>query len=112
MYEWGKVMKLCKKCGETKEYGEFHKMTKSSDGLQHWCKVCLNSHNNLMIELRKKNGPTVTRTSKTCQRCKNLKPVSQFAKKTGAADGYVSYCKPCWVIKIRGYQIKAKNNGR
>ena len=105
-------MKYCTKCGETKEFKDFHKMTRSKDGLQNWCKVCLRGANKVLYASYSKNGPTIVRTSKTCQRCKSIKPVSQFAKKGSSADGYTPYCKPCWVIKIRGYQIKAKNNGR
>lgn len=105
-------MKICKNCGESKEYNEFHKRKKSKDGLQAWCKICLRADNKRMEAFRYKNGPTIIRTSKTCQRCKSIKPVSQFAKKGSSADGYTPYCKPCWVIKITEYQRKAKSNGR
>jgi hypothetical protein len=105
-------MKYCSKCGETKEYSEFHKMTRSKDGHQNWCKICLRADNKRMIDFRYKNGPTIVRESKTCQRCNMIKPVSQFAKKKSSADWYTSYCKPCWVIIIRGYQVKGKTNGR
>jgi len=33
-------MKHCNKCGETKEYTQFSKKTKSKDGLQDHCKAC------------------------------------------------------------------------
>lgn len=35
--------KVCTKCGETKEHGEYHKQSKSRDGLKPWCKTCSNS---------------------------------------------------------------------
>jgi hypothetical protein len=101
-------MKLCKNCGVSKEYTEFHKRSKSKDGLQAWCKVCLLADNRRMDKIRYKNGPTIIRDAKVCQRCMTKKPVSQFPKKGSSADGYAPYCKPCWVIKIRGYQLKGK----
>ncbi|MHC4508364.1 MAG: hypothetical protein ACYTAO_05310 [Planctomycetota bacterium] len=32
--------KLCRKCGEWKAEGEFHKNASRSDGLARWCKIC------------------------------------------------------------------------
>jgi len=101
-------MKYCSKCEETKENVEFHKRSSSIDGLQAWCKICLRADNRRMEAFRYKNGPTIKRDAKTCQRCNNIKPVSQFPRKNSSADGFASYCKPCWVIKIQGYQRKSK----
>ena len=33
--------------------------------------------------------------SKPCSRCKQIKPVTEFNKKTGAKSGYNSACRPC-----------------
>jgi hypothetical protein len=101
-------MKLCTKCEVIKESSEFHKRLIAKDGLQSWCKICLRADNKRMEGNRYKNGPSIIRDAKVCQRCMTKKPVSQFPKKGSSADGYASYCKPCWVIKIRGYQLKGK----
>jgi hypothetical protein len=57
---------------------------------------------------RIESGPTIIRTSKVCAKCWNLKPVSQFSKYRGSADGFVSYCKPCWVVITQKAQAKQK----
>jgi hypothetical protein len=38
-------MKNCSKCGVTKDSTEFHKKTKSADGLQGYCKSCIKDTN-------------------------------------------------------------------
>lgn len=101
-------MKVCTKCNIEKESTEFHKRSGSKDSLQSWCKICLRADNRRMEAFRYRNGPTIIRDAKVCQRCMNKKPISQFPKKRSSADGYASYCKPCWVIKITQYQKKAK----
>ena len=34
-------MKICSKCGKTKEFSEFYKSQGEKDGLQYYCKVCV-----------------------------------------------------------------------
>jgi hypothetical protein len=33
-------MKKCSKCGETKDFTEFHNNKRTKDGKHYWCKVC------------------------------------------------------------------------
>lgn len=51
--------KYCPKCRRTKNVGEFYKSKTKDDGLQSYCRVCLNK----MIELtgRKRNIITIFR---------------------------------------------------
>lgn len=101
-------MKKCSNCGETKEYSEFHKRSNGKDGLQVWCKVCLLADNRRMYAHRYKNGPTIIRESKVCNDCNLKKPINQFYKKNSSADGYGSYCKPCWVKRVQKSTRKTK----
>jgi 5-methylcytosine-specific restriction endonuclease McrA len=39
--------------------------------------------------------PLQARTAKHCARCKNVKPLTDFAKSRSTADGLTAYCKPC-----------------
>lgn len=90
--------KTCRNCKVDKDTIEFYKMTSGPDGLQNWCKPCMISHNNAKAKERKANGPTIIRDAKVCQDCNTRKPINQFYVKRGhSADGYGSYCKPCWV---------------
>jgi len=38
-------MKLCRKCGEVKDEGQFNRTKRSKDGLQQWCKICKKQYN-------------------------------------------------------------------
>jgi hypothetical protein len=101
-------VKFCNNCGETKEYSEFYKRTKSPDGYQHWCRICLLADNKRMAESRYKNGPTIIRDSKVCRDCGLKKPINAFYRKKSSADGRGSYCAPCWSKRVQGYVKKAK----
>jgi hypothetical protein len=106
--------KFCNKCEQAKELSAFGKRTNAKDGLQNWCRECLNKANKDKAMSRGKTGPTVIRTFKTCSRCDDTKPISQFYKKNKySADGYGNLCKPCWSVRIKGYQKKylAKSRG-
>lgn len=52
-------MKLCPKCGVTKDESEFHKHSKRPDGLQYFCKMCRAKQKAEYIrrpEIRKRNA--------------------------------------------------------
>lgn len=51
-------MKECKKCGEVKEYSDFHKDKNLTDGYKKWCAVCANTYNK---SKRKEHGSNRTR---------------------------------------------------
>lgn len=38
-------MKTCSKCGDSKPFDQFNKMTASADGRQRWCKACIAARN-------------------------------------------------------------------
>jgi|688.fasta_scaffold10547_13 hypothetical protein len=54
-------MKKCGKCQNIKDYTEFNKRTKSSDGLANMCRVCNSAY---LKEYGKKNRTTLTLTVK------------------------------------------------
>lgn len=104
------MTKYCNKCNTDKDTTEFSKRTASSDGLQIWCRKCLNTANKKRSEHRGLKGYAIVRDSKTCTLCGQTKPISQFyTKRKYSADGYGSNCKPCWTKRISEYQKKAKN---
>lgn len=37
-------MKTCTKCRETRPESQFQKATRSADGLQSWCRLCMNKY--------------------------------------------------------------------
>ena len=43
-------MKKCSQCGETKNEEEFYRSAKHKDGLQHYCKPCINTKNKTHLQ--------------------------------------------------------------
>lgn len=101
-------MYRCPSCKEHKPESEFHRSSSIKRGFAYYCKVCQNAMSKKKREDRVLNGPTIIRTSKVCAKCWNLKPISQFSKYRGSADGHVSYCKPCWVKITQKAQAKQR----
>lgn len=100
--------KLCKNCGIEKDVSMFSKRSMSKDKLQIQCRVCLNAKNKENAEKRGLEGYSIKRTSKRCNLCGDTKPIGQFhIKRKYSADGYGSYCKPCWSV-----YVKDKKNAR
>lgn len=90
--------KFCTKCQTDKDVSEYYKLSKSEGGLQNWCKLCMNANYAYNKNKRLTNGPSIIRDAKVCRDCNTRKPINQFHIKRGhSADGYGSYCKPCWV---------------
>jgi hypothetical protein len=98
----------CPDCKESKPESDFHRSSTLKRGFGYYCKPCQNAMSRKKRNDRKENGPTVIRTSKVCAKCWNLKPVSQFGVNRGASDGFVSYCKPCWVGITQKAQARQK----
>lgn len=94
-------MKRCYKCNTEKPMDDFAKRTMSPDGKQLWCRLCMNTRNTANAKQRTENGPTIIRNSKTCRQCLSEKPIGQFYVKRNSADGYGSYCKPCWARRVQ-----------
>ena len=101
----------CPRCDEFKLLDEYHNSKHTANGRQYYCKPCQNELSKIKREHRKTHGPTVIVDAKVCAKCKNKKPVSQFPIKRDAADGYVSYCKPCWLIITRKAQQRQRQKG-
>ena len=106
------MLKKCPRCKETKPYADYHKSKHTKRGIQSYCRACMNTENERQRQIRIKNGPTIKRDSKECQRCHNIKPISQFSARNDGPDGHSSYCKPCWVIITRAAQMRQVDRQR
>lgn len=90
-------MKTCKICNETKPLTEFHKDKSKADGLNFYCKPC---HIAKQKEYMKRPPKGLiprqwNKDGKTCSRCKEIKPVTEFHKSTNYYDGLDKRCKQC-----------------
>lgn len=104
------ILYKCTHCKIEKPRSDYHNASRIKRGFAYYCKVCQNGMTKKKREERLENGPTVIRDSKVCFKCKNLKPVSQFSKNAGSADGYTSYCKPCWVAITQKAQARQRKS--
>lgn len=87
-------MKRCRKCGQTKPLGDFHRRKDTASGTRAHCKACVRSEN------RSRNASyaqlAVTVDQKRCTVCKEIRPSSRFAKTTkNRTDGLRSECLDC-----------------
>lgn len=104
------MMYKCPRCLESKPQSEFHRSSTVKRGFQYYCKPCQNELNRIKREYRKQHGPSIIISDKVCAKCNNRKPISQFPIKRDASDGYVSYCKPCWVKITKLAQARQKKS--
>ena len=104
--------KTCPDCNEVKAYSEYYKSNILKNGIVTYCKKCTNKRNKKEREYRKETGPTIFRESKECQKCNNIKPISQFVISRSSCDGYGSYCKPCWLNITKAAQLRAKERSK
>ena len=103
------MSKYCGKCKTLKENESFYKLSTSKDKMQNWCKVCMDISNKANKEKRLIEGPSIIRDAKVCCDCNTRKPINQFHVKRGySADGYGSYCRPCWLKRTVKNQKNAQ----
>lgn len=101
--------KVCQKCKVDKDISHYYKQTSAADGLQHWCKDCMNANNKANKDKRLVEGYSMIRDAKVCADCNTRKPINQFHVKRGySADGYGSYCRECWLKRTVASQKRAK----
>ena len=79
----GNNTKLCKKCKEVKSVEDFYRLNKNKDGLQHYCKICLN-------EMKKKY-------EKQCLTCNNSFTTSEKNAKfcSRKCMSFTNHCIHC-----------------
>jgi len=81
--------KVCSKCGIEKVADDFHKWSRSPDGLQTECKDC---HNGRYTPIYPRDETIV---EKVCSECGETKLASQFYDNPGVQSGIYAACKVC-----------------
>jgi len=92
-------MKNCCACKESLLETEFHKCSKSIDGLQGMCKKCTKEYNNSRVFKTKEDKDR----KKKCSRCKQYKPATLefFHTHKRSTDGMSYLCLECTRIISR-----------
>lgn len=115
-------MKICTQCKSEKPVTDFYVRNASKSGLSGICKNCNNSR---CKNVRDKNqaafveGGSVFPDEKTCTKCNETLPVSQYCKHSGSKDGLKNWCRSCNSesnkardATLEGALRKLMNNGR
>jgi len=100
---FAKEMKRCSRCLRIKSLSGFHR---DKDNWGSWCKACVSEDARRRKGQEKRervNTPTPSGT-KTCSKCGEAKPYSEFYKDSGTPNGYRYQCKDC----VKAYDATCK----
>lgn len=91
--------KVCTKCNEDKDLGDFYRNKRYRDGHQSLCKVCDLADQKLRRAEKPKKpkfkpDPINPKDNKVCCKCKQEKPKSEFSK-SSTKDGLEPRCGTC-----------------
>lgn len=83
--------KRCPRCGQVKPVGEFHKKSKSKDGLQTYCKICQSeiSHEQAMKRTEERRAKAASRETATPPNLNNTQsanPLERFTPRELIAE--------------------------
>lgn len=128
--------KECRTCNEVKAVSEFTKNKRNKDGLNYECKACAKTRRKAWEEAnpgkreeynrtayrKRKYGvirPELTRKKeleaigmKECSHCHQVKPINEFYKENGAADGHAHRCKECAIEVVKASYERNKEKVR
>ena len=95
-------MKICTKCKEEKELGQFGKSNRTKNGLQNHCKKCLSVQ---ATENKLKRAPNIKPDEgyKTCSKCNVKKHVDEFYLNPNLFMGVHSECITCTKNKVNSW---------
>lgn len=106
--------KICKTCKTLKSINEFNKAPGNKDGYNNSCKACKKEYTKKYHEKQKvineKTG--ISTESKTCPKCKKIKPADCFYKNKSSKTGLASFCKSCSSLKGKEWNQKNKERLR
>ena len=97
------MKKLCKFCGEKKEYSEFHKDKSKQDGHSNKCKACMSKYHfdNYIYSKKPYTKRRRDENGKECPQCGEYLEYSEYNKNKRMKDGYAYYCRECYCEMIK-----------
>lgn len=89
-------MKTCKKCLESKSFGDFQKNKNTEDGLQFHCKIC------------RRGPPTLKATcTQSCSRCRVVLTEGNARHRGGKrANEFRCYCRLCDAVVTKNRYLR------
>ena len=92
----GDLMKKCSACFIEKPVTEFYVANHTPSGRQSMCIPCYKAYFKQWRANRLSASQSEFPQSKTCQKCRQEKPLSQFGKRSVSKDKKMYMCKVCW----------------
>ena len=91
-----RISKCCTKCGVDKGMDEYFTDKTRGDGKVSQCKTCRREYSQQVKNKNKEEPVQVEEgTMKTCRKCTEEKPITEFYKENITKSGYKSICKVC-----------------
>ncbi|MPY50168.1 recombination endonuclease VII [Streptomyces sp. K1PN6] len=102
-------MKRCVRCGEYKPRTAFARKRSNLDGLQRHCRDCATNYH-CRAQEPPVLGPddNVLEGHKRCRGCGEVKPHSEWHRKSSAPDGLASRCKACKAAVAPAQHLRRK----
>lgn len=105
--------KQCGRCGEVKAAKHFSINRASKDGLFRVCRPCASiviyGYRHKPDPVPEEYGPPIPPAERTCSRCKETLPISQFSTNVGTKSGYHSHCRSCQKARRESLGVAAKS---
>lgn len=108
--------KTCLRCGKHKAWAEYRRQASAGDGHQTYCRACANVYER---ECDERNAEAVKaryaeklarevdrKTTKTCRKCGQERPLLEFYAARSTADGRANHCMPCAKAYQREWRAK------
>ena len=96
--------KRCARCQQDKPVSQFYRAVATPYGLRGDCKACSAAKCRAQRAANKLLPRDRAGTSKRCDQCRNVFPVSNFHRDAGSTDGLYRYCRPCGKIHARAHR--------
>ena len=110
--------KLCSRCKQWKYYSEFHKNSRTKDGLSGWCKKCekkstgyKRKSDRKYIRYEDRHRVVNGQKEKLCSKCEKWKAENQFVRDRSNRDGLGAWCRAC-SYKTNGKSHRLKKSMR
>jgi len=87
--------KTCASCKQDKPLNQYCRYKNTSDGLQSWCKPCMNTYAGRRAKALRGAESFNTPPSKECPRCHQTKASDQYGRNKTRPDGLAVNCKEC-----------------
>jgi len=99
--------RICKKCGVEQPITEFYFAGSTRKWRKWTCRDCtMKASGTIEVGKNRFAEDIFKKGFKRCPICKDIKPLTQFSKHKGMANGVAGFCKKCGFELVREYQTK------